>query len=144
MKWLIFSASPVSAGVVFHHPTAWIPLSKRHSDLSRMAFHLRGERSTGMETSIPAPSIRGICEIRGQDNCRFEVHHRLHSVERKGRCRPFSAVRCAPGRSGSGPGPRCIGTSRPRHRQPAPSGVSIPPGSGWYWIRGCRGAWSCR
>ena len=27
-----------------------------------------------METFIPAPSIRGICEIRGQNNRRFQVH----------------------------------------------------------------------
>jgi hypothetical protein len=26
-----------------------------------------------METSIPAPTIRGICEIRGQNNCRFQA-----------------------------------------------------------------------
>lgn len=35
-------------------------MARTSGDLAGIVAHLRGERSTGMETFIPAPSIRGI------------------------------------------------------------------------------------
>ena len=66
-----------------------------------IAAHLRGERSTGMETFIPAPAIREICEIRGQNNRRFQVEDSSLKDAK-------ALERIAPGRAQHAPGERGV------------------------------------